>query len=78
MDIRIHSSGRPKQNLHIYCSPCLYLGGPVDWDNCDLSLACLRDAEFRDTVYVLSDRQAGVKVECLMIDAVENVEPLYG
>src|SRR4051812_32185888 len=51
--LRLTFNGRPG-NLHLECSGCLSISGPVSWLNSDLRLHCRPD-ETGETVYVVCD-----------------------
>ncbi len=74
--IRVVSHRQPG-NLHLNCSPCLFISGPVFWQNCQLRIDTQLDA-LGETIFVLRDEGAHFHVTCRGIDVEENVEPIYG
>src|SRR6266404_2370461 len=72
LEIRLFSTRRPA-TVHLVCSPCLSIRGPVFWEPCALTVAA-EDAE--DGLFIVQDQSAGVRIVCRQIDLFENVEPL--
>ena len=73
LEIRLFSAQRPG-NLHVVCSPCVSIAGPVYWERCDLSVC---DGPSEDGLFTVQDQRAGVRVLCRQVYTLENVEPLF-
>jgi hypothetical protein len=73
LEIRLFSEDRPG-NIHVVCSPCLSITGPVYWEGCQLTVDA-EDAE--DGLFCLCDKGASVRVLCRQVYTFENVEPLF-
>jgi hypothetical protein len=61
-------------NIHLVCSPCVSITGPVYWDRCELTV---RDDPCDETLLVVRDEGASVRVVCRQLYTFENVEPLF-
>jgi hypothetical protein len=73
LEIRLFSDRRPG-NLHVVCSPCVSIAGPVYWEACELAVA---DETAEDGLFLVQDQRAGVRVLCRQVVTFENVEPLF-
>jgi hypothetical protein len=73
LEIRLFSSRRPG-NLHLACTPCLSISGPVSWDDCALTVAA---APGEEDLFLVQDQAAGVRVLCRQVYLFDNVEPLF-
>ncbi len=73
LEIRLFSDRRPG-NLHVVCSPCVSIAGPVCWENGELAVG-IETSE--DGLLVVQDPRAGVRVLCRQVVPLENVEPLF-
>jgi hypothetical protein len=71
LEIRLFSSRRPG-TVHLVCSPCISIIGPVFWEPCALTVT-EEDAE--DELFIVQDASAGVRVVCRQVNIIENVEP---
>ena len=74
LEIRLFSEQRPG-NLHVVCSPCETIAGPVYWERCDLAVC---DGPSEDGLFTVQDPRAGVRVLCRQVYTLDNVEPLFG
>jgi hypothetical protein len=69
LEIRLSSARRPG-NVHLICSPCVSLQGPVYWERCALTVVAEDSA---DEPFVVQDEAAGVRVLCRQVQVLENV-----
>src|SRR3989442_13775368 len=65
LTVRVVSDDRPG-NLHVICTPTLYICGPVHWENCHLEIATRQTPEGW-VEYVLRDERAPFQPTCLSI-----------
>jgi hypothetical protein len=63
-------------NLHLVCSDCEYFSGPLIWTECDLEIE-ERDDEVRRLRLIVRDRRAKIEVDCGLLAAKPNVDPVY-
>jgi hypothetical protein len=75
LTLRIVAHDRPG-NLHVVCTPCVSIAGPVHWANCKLQLHC-EQTQAGETLFFVRDEHAHLQVVCRGVAAFENVEPLY-
>jgi hypothetical protein len=73
LEIRLSSDERPG-NVHVVCSPCVSIAGPVYWEECDLTLGA-DDTE--ESLFLVCDKGASLRVLCRQVYTFENVEPLF-
>jgi hypothetical protein len=73
LEIRLFSEQRPG-DFRVVCSPCVSISGPVYWEGCELELTT--DSS-DDSLFLLQDREAGVRVCCRQLHTIEKVEPLF-
>src|SRR5262249_32851287 len=71
LEIRLFSRRRTG-TVHLVCSPCVSIAGPVFWEPCALTVTA-EDAD--DGLFIVEDPSAGVRIVCRQIDLVEKVEP---
>jgi hypothetical protein len=71
LEIRLLSRRRPG-TVHLVCSPCVSIMGPVFWEPCALTVTA-EDSD--DGLFIVQDPSAGVRVVCRQIDLFESVEP---
>jgi hypothetical protein len=74
LTIRLSCTDRPG-NLHLICSPCVFLRGPIHWDHSDLRVETID--QDGSPHYGVRDASAGVEIICRGLAISENVEPLY-
>jgi hypothetical protein len=72
LEIRLFSAQCPG-NIHVVCSPCVSIAGPVYWEACELTVAA-EDSD--DGLFLVCDKRASVRVLCRQLYTFENVEPL--
>src|SRR5580704_7352175 len=75
LTIRV-TCGNRQGNLHVICSPCVSVTGPIHWENCKLELRCQSDQN-GETIFMLRDQAVPIEVACRNLSTAENVEPLY-
>jgi hypothetical protein len=73
LEIRLFSDRRPG-NLHVVCSPCVSIAGPVYWESCELAVG---EEPSEGGLFVVQDQRAGVRVLCRQGVTFKNVEPLF-
>jgi hypothetical protein len=61
-------------NIHVVCSPCVSIAGPVYWEGCMLTV---RTDDADESLFVVYDQRASVRVRCRQVYTFENVEPLF-
>jgi hypothetical protein len=72
LEVRLFSARHPG-NVHLVCSPCLSIAGPVYWEQCELRVT----AGGADDLFLVQDQAAGVRILCRQVHLFENVEPLF-
>jgi hypothetical protein len=73
--IRVIAKGR-SGNLHLNCGDCEYICGPVKWENCWFELN-QQTTGGGEPYYVLRDERNNFLVHCGLIEAKQNVKPIY-
>jgi hypothetical protein len=71
LEIRLFSNRCPG-NVHLICSPCVSIAGPVCWERCELTVVA---DETDGGLFLVHDRHAGMRVLCRQVQVLENVEP---
>ncbi len=75
LTIRVVSKNLPG-NLHIGCTLCEHIAGPVKWEGCSFDLE-RQSAESEEVGFVLRDEDSNFVVRCGGIEVFENVKPVY-
>jgi hypothetical protein len=73
LEIRLFSDHRPG-NLHVVCSACVSIAGPVFWEGAELTVD---DGPSEDDLFLVQDQRAAVRILCRQVYTLENVEPLF-
>jgi hypothetical protein len=73
LEIRLFSDQRPG-NVQVVCSPCVSIAGPVYWEAWELTVS-VDDSD--DSLFLVCDKGASVRIRCRQLYTFENVEPLF-
>jgi hypothetical protein len=72
LEIRLFRPQHPG-NLHVVCSPCVSIAGPVYWEECELTVGT-DDSDA--SLFLVCEPGASVSIRCRQVYTFENVEPL--